>query len=103
MIDFILGMICGWMLANAVQYIIMAAKHRHVREEVTKMVEEVRQNIIVVDVESQDGTWYVYNSQTKQYLASGPTIGSISRTLEERYPEKTFLVKNRDGVTHEPL
>ena len=56
---------------------------------------------ILIDIEAEDDTIFVYNTETGKYMAHGKTNEEIQSLLVERFPGITFSISQKtiDRIT----
>jgi hypothetical protein len=69
---------------------------RNVRKHMKVMSETIADNYIPIKIELDGGHIYVYNKDTSEYLASGPTMESLEKKLAAKYPGKLFSASTED-------
>lgn len=52
-------------------------------------VEQVEANMVGVDIELDQGTYFCYNSTDRQFICQGQTVDEIRQAFRSRYPDKT--------------
>lgn len=91
----VLAFIAGW---NARE---KAATRRidEILNETTEQVREhIRQNVIKIKIEQNQGCYYVYNLENNSFMGQGKTRQELEDTLASKYPGKTFAAEHSNLV-----
>lgn len=74
--------------------------YRDLKARVDKMIEEViaeaEASMVGLDIELDNGTYFCYNSEDKQFVCQGATVGEIATAFRARYPTKTAYLAGGD-------
>lgn len=87
----ILGFYSGWKSRE------QAATRRmnEIMDQVeTSIEEQVRENVIKIEIEHHNGVYYVYNMEDKSFMAQGKDRKELESVLASKYPGKTFAASN---------
>ena len=67
--------------------------YRDLKNRVDKMIAEViaehEASLVGLDIEVDNGVYFAYNSEDKQFICQGATVGEIAVAFRARYPTKT--------------
>lgn len=55
-----------------------------------------KQRFMSIDVEYVDNEFFVYNAETKEFMAKGKTRIEVEDALRIRYPDKLFITSSDD-------
>lgn len=85
---FILGTVWGWNL-----------RERHAEKQVDSFMEQidtefkqrVSDKIIQINIEKQNGVFYVYNKENNDFMGQGTTKQELEDVLSQRFPDKKFV------------
>jgi hypothetical protein len=100
--DFIAAVAVG--IATGFGMIVLYAwyLYRDLKNRVDRMIQEViaehEANMVGLDIETDNGVYFCYNSKDKQFICQGATVGEIAVAFRERYPTKTAYLAGGDPV-----
>ena len=80
---FLLGALYGWNVHER----FMDRKFNEVLGAVSKTINE---NVIHINIEKHDGMIYIYDKETKNFMAQGKTRDEVESVLAEKFPGKKF-------------
>jgi hypothetical protein len=73
---------------------------QRIRGRVDRMVEQIIQeaetDLVGLDIELDNGTYFCYDHTDKQFVCQGATIAEIRRAFGERFPTKTAYLAGGD-------
>jgi hypothetical protein len=79
--------------------------YRDLKSHVDRMIEEVireaEAGLVGLDIEVDQGRYFCYNSEDKQFVCQGTTVEEIKRAFQERFPGKTAYLAGGDPVVVE--
>jgi hypothetical protein len=79
--------------------------YRDLKSRVDQMIAEVIQeaeaNLIGLDIEVDNGTYFCYNNEDKQFVCQGSTVEEIRKGFQSRYPTKTAYLADGDPAVVE--
>lgn len=81
-IVWIMGGVYGW-----------NAREKHAKRQMEKFfdqVEESKEELLHVIIEKHNDMLFVYDKDTKQFMAQGSTKEAVEKILVERFPGKRF-------------
>lgn len=77
-----------------------------IKNQIDQMIEEVvneaEANLVGLDIEVDNGVYFCYNSEDKQFVCQGTTVAEIKKAFQDRFPGKTAYLAGGDPevVTH---
>lgn len=84
------GVFCGW-----------NAREKHAEKQVNKFIHKIENqiqteidNMIPITIERHKDIYYVYDEQTKEFMAQGTSKQEVEKALHARYPDKRFACKH---------
>jgi hypothetical protein len=82
----------GWKLAHF--FIVWKSNRfiKHIQEQVSEQIEEVKKDLISVVIEKHENTFFVYDMKTNQFMAKGDSRNELEQKLGEMFPGKRFAV-----------
>jgi len=60
--------------------------------------QDLNENVIQISLERHNDTIYVYDRQTKQFMAQGKTGKEVEDELVAKYPNKKFAASTEDII-----
>ena len=72
-----------------------------VDEIIERVIEKAEANMVGLDIEVDKDTYFCYNSEDKQFVCQGKTVGEIAVAFRQRYPTKTAYLAGGDPAVVE--
>ena len=72
-----------------------------VDEMVNQIINEAEANLVGLDIEVDNGVYFCYNNEDKQFVCQGQTVGEIAVAFRNRYPTKTAYLAGGDPAVVE--
>lgn len=63
---------------------------------VKKIIQEAESNLVGIDIEVDQGRYFCYNSEDKQFVCQGATVAEIRTAFQARFPGKTAYLAGGD-------
>jgi predicted negative regulator of RcsB-dependent stress response len=82
----IMGAVSGW---NAREKHAKSQVEKHF-QNIQQFVEEQEEDQIHIIIEKHNDMLFVYDKETKQFMAQGTSKEDVEKVLVERFPGKTF-------------
>lgn len=89
-----LGVGCGMIVLYA-WYLYRDLKAR-VDRMIAEVVAETEANLVGLDIELDNGVYFCYNNEDKQFVCQGSSVAEIKRVFGERFPTKTAYLAGGD-------
>jgi hypothetical protein len=81
--------------------------YRNLKARVDLMIDEVlaeaESNLVGLEIEVDNGVYFCYNSEDKQFICQGSNVAELRRAFSERYPTKTAYLAGGDPAVVEQL
>jgi hypothetical protein len=87
LLGIVIGVVYGW---NARERYASRVLERMATQIMMEQEQEEDEDRIFIDIEVHNGTIFVYNKETKEFMAQGSTRKEIEKVLESRFPGKIF-------------
>jgi hypothetical protein len=87
-IGFIVLSLCIWIL-------YLRIKNR-VDSMIEKVITDAESNLIGLDIELDNGSYFCYNSRDKQFICRGNTVVEVRQAFQARFPDKTAYLAGGD-------
>jgi hypothetical protein len=81
-------------------YLYQNLKNR-IDRMIKEVVDEAAADIVGLDIEVDQGRYFCYNSEDKQFVCQGSTVAEIKKTFEARFPGKTAYLAGGDPAVVE--
>ena len=91
-----IGIGCG-MVILYVWYLYQDLKGR-VNRMIDEVLAEAESNLVGLNIEVDNGVYFCYNSQDKQFICQGTTVAEIRQAFQDRFPGKTAYLAGGDPV-----
>jgi len=94
MIDFIIDVIFWYAvfwLVIKVWEAYLIAKNQILVEQIKDMSKQIKEQIIHVDIEKHDNIFYLYNKDTREFIAQGTTFEEVKQRCETRFKGKSVV------------
>jgi hypothetical protein len=84
------GMLCLyiWILYHRIK--------GRVDDMVNQIIQEAESNLVGIDIEVDQGRYFCYNSEDKQFVCQGTTVEEIRQAFRSRFPGKTAYLAGGD-------
>jgi hypothetical protein len=94
MIDFIIDtvfwFVVFWLIIKVCQTYIIA-KNETLAEQIKEMTEQIKNSVIQVDIEKHDNMFYLYNKDTREFIAQGTNFDEVKLHCETRFKGKSVV------------
>jgi hypothetical protein len=97
------GVLIGVGLAAVGVWIMYQKLKGQVDQMVEQVIQEVETSFVGLHIELDNGTYFCYNSQDKQYICQGSTVAEIRQAFSQRFPGKTAYLAGGDPELVEKL
>jgi hypothetical protein len=89
------GMLClyVWVLYQRIR--------GRVDDMVNQIINEAEANLVGLDIEVDQGRYFCYNSEDKQFVCQGTTVDEIKQAFRSRFPGKTAYLAGGDSAVVE--
>jgi len=67
-----------------------------VDEMVNQIIQEAEADLVGLDIEVDQGRYFCYNSEDKQFVCQGATVAEIRTAFQDRFPGKTAYLAGGD-------
>jgi hypothetical protein len=67
-----------------------------VDDMVNQIINEAEANLVGLDIEVENGVYFCYNNEDKQFVCQGNTVAEIREGFRQRYPTKTAYLAGGD-------
>jgi hypothetical protein len=84
------GMLCLYI------WVLYQRIRGRVDEMVNQIINEAEANLVGIDIEVDQGRYFCYNSEDKQFVCQGTTVAEIRTAFQARFPGKTAYLAGGD-------
>ena len=74
--------------------------YQRIKSRVDAMVNEIinqaEADLIGLDIEVDNGVYFCYNNEDKQFVCQGTTVAEIRQAFQSRFPDKTAYLAGGD-------
>jgi len=88
---FVFGFILGWVLREGMAKRRVDKLLAELEGDIEETVETIRKNVIPIRIEMHNGAYYIFNTDTDEFMAQGVTRPELELELAKRHPEKRFI------------
>jgi len=78
---------CGMVVLYA-WYLYRDLKSR-IDQMIAEVIKEAEADLVGLDIEVDNGVYFCYNHDDKQFVCQGTTVAEIKQAFRERFPTKT--------------
>jgi hypothetical protein len=76
-------------------YLYQNLKNR-IDQMIQEVIDEAEANLVGLDIEVDQGRYFCYNSEDKQFVCQGATVAEIRTAFQARFPGKTAYLAGGD-------
>jgi hypothetical protein len=67
-----------------------------VDQMVDRIINEAEADLVGLDIEVDNGVYFCYNNEDKQFICQGTTVAEIRTAFQARFPDKTAYLAGGD-------
>lgn len=98
--DVIAGTLMGLGIGFVALTVYMWILYQRIKSRVDRMIEEIiseaEENLVGLDIEVDNGVYFCYNNEDKQFVCQGTTVAELRQAFQARYPGKTAYLAGGD-------
>ena len=98
--DVIAGTLMGLGIGFVALTVYMWILYQRIKSRVDRMIEEIiseaEENLVGLDIEVDNGVYFCYNNEDKQFVCQGKTVAEIRKAFQARFPGKTAYLAGGD-------
>ena len=103
--DVIAGTLMGLGIGFIALTVYMWILYQRIKSRVDRMIEEIiseaEENLVGLDIEVDNGVYFCYNNEDKQFVCQGTTVAELRQAFQARYPGKTAYLAGGDPAVVE--
>ena len=101
-LDIILGVIIVAYVGLGIFYLWLRYVNRKLDAALANMLQQLEDRIIPLEVELDNGQYYVYNQRDKQFICQASNIEEVITKFQERFPGKNaYIAEGEESVIQE--
>jgi hypothetical protein len=92
----LMGIGIGFVVLGLYIWILFQRIKGRVDHMVKQIIQQAEDDLIGLDIELDNGTYFCYNHTDKQFVCQGGTVAEIRRAFQDRFPGKTAYLAGGD-------
>ena len=100
LMDIVAGILMGIGIGFAMLGIYVWVLYQRIKGRVDDMVKQIireaEADLIGLDIEVDNGIYFCYNNEDKQFVCQGKTVSEIRQAFQNRFPGKTAYLAGGD-------
>ena len=89
-VDTIFWFVVFW-LAIKVWQKYLTAKNESLVEQIKDMQTQIKNSVILVDIEKHNDIFYLYDKDTREFIAQGSNFNEVKKNCEARFKGKSVI------------
>ena len=89
-VDTIFWLVVIW-LAIKVWQKYLTAKNESLVEQIKDMQAQIKNSVILVDIEKHNDIFYLYDKDTREFIAQGSNFNEVKKNCEARFKGKSVI------------
>ena len=69
----------------------LVAKNESIVEQIKDMQAQIKNNFILVDIEKHDNVYYLYEKDTREFIAQGSNFDEVKKNCETRFKGRSVI------------
>ena len=92
----LVGVVIGFGMLGLYIWVSYQRIRGRIDDMVKKIIQEAESNLVGIDIEVDQGRYFCYNSEDKQFVCQGATVAEIRTAFQARFPGKTAYLAGGD-------
>jgi hypothetical protein len=92
----LVGIGIGFVMLGLYIWVLYQRIRGQVDNMVNQIINEAEANLVGLDIEVDQGRYFCYNSEDKQFVCQGATVAEIRTAFQARFPGKTAYLAGGD-------
>jgi len=92
----LMGIGIGFVMLGLYIWILFQRIKSRVDEMFNQIINEAEANLVGLDIEVDNGVYFCYNNEDKQFVCQGTTVAEIRTAFQSRFPGKTAYLAGGD-------
>jgi len=95
-VSILIGIGIGFSMLCLYIWVLYQRIKGRVDEMIDQIINEAEANLIGLDIEVDNGVYFCYNNEDKQFVCQGATVAEIRTAFQSRFPGKTAYLAGGD-------
>jgi hypothetical protein len=91
-----IGTLIGFGIVGFYVWILYRRLKVRIDQMINELIDEAEANLVGLDVEVDNGVYFCYNNEDKQFVCQGATVAEIRTAFQARFPGKTAYLAGGD-------
>jgi hypothetical protein len=91
-----IGVLVGLGVLGLYIWVLYQRIKSRVDEMINQVINEAEANLVGLDIEVDNGVYFCYNNEDKQFVCQGVTVAEIRTAFQARFPGKTAYLAGGD-------
>ena len=92
----LMGIGIGFIMLGLYIWILYQRIRGRVDDMVREVIKEAEADLVGLDIEVDNGVYFCYNNEDKQFVCQGTTVAEIKQAFRSRFPGKTAYLAGGD-------
>lgn len=88
--DTIFWFVVFWLIIKVWQK-YLTAKNESLVEQIKDMQTQIKNSVILVDIEKHNDIFYLYDKDTREFIAQGSNFNEVKKNCEARFKGKSVI------------
>jgi hypothetical protein len=100
LVDFLFYLALGWVIGKVLGSIILhllRQRRDQLRDELVQAAQELKDKIIIVNIEKHGDVLYLFEKDTDRFIAQGKTKEEIMEHCKKRFPQQSVIASESDA------
>jgi hypothetical protein len=97
----LVGISIGFGMLGLYIWVLYQRIRGRVDEMVNQIINDAEANLVGLDIEVDNGVYFCYNNEDKQFICQGTTVAEIRTAFQSRFPDKTAYLAGGDPAVVE--
>jgi len=97
----LMGIGIGFVMLGLYIWILFQRIKGRIDRMIKEVVDKAAAELVGLDIEVDQGRYFCYNSEDKQFVCQGNTVEEIKQAFSERFPGKTAYLAGGDPAVVE--
>jgi hypothetical protein len=98
----LMGIGIGFVVLGLYIWVLFQRIKGRVDRMIREVIEEAEADLVGLDIEVDQGVYFCYNSEDKQFVCQGGTVAEIKQAFQARHPGKTaYLAGGEPAVVEQ--
>lgn len=93
---YVVCFVLGWFFCKLSMGIKNYQMLKRLDKELGEKIDKIRERIIPARIEEVNGSLFLYNSETNEFLGQGKNFTELENAVRVKYPNKLFNVPQKE-------